>query len=172
MKNTQGGFTLIELLIVVAIIGILAAIAIPRYQGYIARSQAATALSTIRGVQTIAEDLVLRSQVVSPASLGLTNVTGDDAAQVSAHEYGNITVVNGLPADGTEPVIVYTFSGDDSVFTDDDGIWLARSNADGWACYTTLGEQDDGTDVVDNNSAARPDACEGGQTTVGNVPAN
>ncbi|WP_139033115.1 pilin, partial [Acinetobacter baumannii] len=54
--NAQKGFTLIELMIVVAIIGILAAIAIPQYQTYIAKSQVSRAVSESGSLKTVIED--------------------------------------------------------------------------------------------------------------------
>ncbi|MGB5579944.1 MAG: pilin, partial [Woeseia sp.] len=51
MKNNKRGFTLIELMIVVAIIGVLGAIAIPAYQDYTIRAQVSEGLTLSAGVK-------------------------------------------------------------------------------------------------------------------------
>ena len=72
MNHAQKGFTLIELMIVVAIIGILAAVAIPQYQDYTARSQVSRVVGEINALKSSAESIfnsggeVVRLQMIWP----------------------------------------------------------------------------------------------------------
>jgi type IV pilus assembly protein PilA len=70
--NAQKGFTLIELMIVVAIIGILAAVAIPQYQNYIAKSQVSRVMGELGALRTSVETCVLDGKTTAQCELGDT----------------------------------------------------------------------------------------------------
>lgn len=92
MRLHQHGFTLIELMIVVAIIGILAAIALPAYQDYVAKSQLTAGLADIRGGQTAFEAHVLVEDVATfdLADIGLLDETARCALSMGPGDTGFI----------------------------------------------------------------------------------
>ncbi|WP_285404517.1 pilin [Luteibacter sp. ME-Dv--P-043b] len=89
MKNVQKGFTLIELMIVVAIIAILAAIAIPQYQNYIIRTQVTEGMNLADGAKTAVAEYYNNKGVFPPSNVtaGLAtakSITGKYVSQVDA----------------------------------------------------------------------------------------
>lgn len=103
MKRVQQGFTLIELMIVVAIIGILAAVALPAYQDYTVKAKIGNALSSADSLKT-AIGVCIQEQGGVVASCGTLGTNGLPATATATKE------VTGFALNATTAAITLTLS--------------------------------------------------------------
>ncbi|WP_043770914.1 pilin [Algiphilus aromaticivorans] len=133
MKQAQQGFTLIELMIVVAIIGILAAIAIPAYQDYTVRAKMTEAVTAIGSAKASVSEFFI-SEGAFPA--------GNDEAGITVTQ-DQSDVVDSVSWDGTDTLTVtLEASFQDGELTGGETFELVATSADNgvsWNCQAGTG---------------------------------
>jgi len=142
MKRLNSGFTLIELMIVVAIIGILAAVAIPQYQNYVARAQVSEAFSLMSGAKTAVAEYFITNGTFpadNPAA-GLPVNPADISGKF-------VAAVNVLRTPEGRGVITATFSNDTHPKLRGGEVALYANDTGGSINFTCMGEGAYGVDI-------------------------
>src|SRR6478752_7782253 len=94
MKRIQQGFTLIELMIVVAIVGILAAIALPAYQDYIIRSKMSEGVAALAACKTSVSEYVSTHGTVMPADADTAGCSTAVTQYVASLAFDGISAIS------------------------------------------------------------------------------
>lgn len=124
MKAVNKGFTLIELMIVVAVIGVLAAIAIPQYQNYVAKAELGGALSYAAALKTNTEDHIV-SKGTWPSDISAIGATNPDNGTLDISTANEIKIT--LDGSNVSPKA----QGQSITLTrTDEGTWSCTSSAD------------------------------------------
>jgi type IV pilus assembly protein PilA len=158
MKTFQKGFTLIELMIVVAIIGILAAIAIPAYQDYTIRAQVSEGLSLASDIKAGVAEYTAQTgdwpADLVEAGLGASAVLGDKSGRyVESLDVtdGTITILFGR--DANSKIVGSSMALQPLVNENGDVVWACGMAIDPLNTYVNSGgNAGGGTDSVDNTT--------------------
>jgi len=153
----SNGFTLIEVMIVVAVIGILLAIAIPQYNNYVARAQVSEGLTVIGPLKTAIAEYDSVESTLPPT--GPISLLGVDPTSISSGLVSSVSWTRMSTEDGG---IGITFSSSAHELIKDHGFLLCATKSSGqsitWRCATSCGSMVLGA-VPSVDSKLLPSGC-------------
>lgn len=151
MKKYRKGFTLIELMIVVAIIGILAAVAIPAYSDYTARAQASEAFNLMDGLKTPLSELITATRMFAIDQTGINGVPGITSGKyVQSIAVVNLSLVASYKTSGVSSRLMSSTGEPTSVHM------FYNPNKGSWTCANGDSSNDDQTSVSGISTGSPP----------------